>query len=88
MGILVAHLGYKVSTGTGWSAVSILQVSEIESLVCKFYLSAAAGRIVAVDAVAALTCCWDVKQPASIVVLIAEGKTPGVRKRSTQHHRR
>ena len=33
---------YRVSTGTGWSGVSILKLSEIESLTCSFYLSAAA----------------------------------------------
>ena len=33
---------YRVSTGTGWPGVSILWLSEVESLVCNFCLSVAA----------------------------------------------
>ena len=40
---------YRVSAGTGWPGVSILWLGETESLVCSFYLSAAARRIVWAD---------------------------------------
>ena len=36
----------RVSAGTGWPGVSILRLSEMESLVCNFYLSVAACKIV------------------------------------------
>ena len=37
---------YRVSTGTGRPGVSILSLGEVESLICNFYLSVAAGKIV------------------------------------------
>ena len=50
IGTLVATLPgawrYRVSTGTGPPGVSILWLGEVESLVCNFYLSEAACKIV------------------------------------------
>ena len=40
---------YRVSAGTGWPGVSILWLGETESLVCNFYLSVAARKIVCAD---------------------------------------
>ena len=40
---------YKVSTGTGRPGVSILWLGEIEQLICNFYLSVAARKIVWAD---------------------------------------
>ena len=37
---------YSVSTGTGWPSVSILWLGEVECLICNFYLSVAARKIV------------------------------------------
>ena len=37
---------YRVSAGTGWPGVSILRLGEVESLICNFYLSAAARKLV------------------------------------------
>ena len=37
---------YRVSTGTGWSGVSIFLLCEIESFICNLYLSLAACTIV------------------------------------------
>ena len=37
---------YSVSTGTGWPSVSVLRLGEVESLICNFYLSVAAHKIV------------------------------------------
>ena len=37
---------YRVSAGTGWPGVSILRLGETESLICNFYLSEAACKIV------------------------------------------
>ena len=37
---------YRVSAGTGWPGVSILGLGEMESLICNFYLSVAARKIV------------------------------------------
>ena len=37
---------YRVSTGTGRPGVSILRLGEVESLICNFYLSVAARKIV------------------------------------------
>ena len=37
---------YRVSAGAGWPDVSILWLGEMESLICNFYLSVAARRIV------------------------------------------
>ena len=37
---------YKVSAGTGWPGVSILWLGVVESLICNFYLSVAARKIV------------------------------------------
>ena len=47
---------YRVSTGTGRPGVSILWLGEVERLICNFYLSVAARKIV---------CCWDAKQPTN-----------------------
>ena len=38
--------GYRVSAGTGRPGVSILWLGEVESLICSFYLSVAARKIV------------------------------------------
>ena len=40
---------YWVSAGTGWPSASILWLGEMENLVCNFYLSVAAGKIVWAD---------------------------------------
>ena len=40
---------YRVSAGTGRPSVSILWLGEVESLICSFYLSVAARRIVWAD---------------------------------------
>ena len=40
---------YRVSTGTGRPGVSILWLGEMESLICNFYLSVAARKIVCAD---------------------------------------
>ena len=40
---------YRVRAGTGWPGVSILWLGEMESLVCNFYLSVAACKIVWAD---------------------------------------
>ena len=37
---------YRVSAGTGWPGVNILCLGEMESLVCNFYFSVAACKIV------------------------------------------
>ena len=37
---------YRISTGTGRPGVSILRLGEIERLICNFYLSVAARKIV------------------------------------------
>ena len=53
IGIPVATLPgawhYRVSAGTGWPGVSILCLGEVESLICSFYLSVAARKIVSAD---------------------------------------
>ena len=40
---------YRVSSGTGRPGVSILWLGEVESLICNFYLSVAARKIVWAD---------------------------------------
>ena len=40
---------YRVSTGTGRPGVSVLWLGEIERLICNFYLSVAARKIVGAD---------------------------------------
>ena len=40
---------YRVSAGTGWPGVSILWLGEMDSLICNFYLSVAANKIVWAD---------------------------------------
>ena len=40
---------YRVSAGTGWPGVSILWLGEMEGLICNFYLSVAARKIVWAD---------------------------------------
>ena len=40
---------YRVSAGTGRPGVSILWLGEMESLVCNFYISVAARKIVWAD---------------------------------------
>ena len=40
---------YRVSAGTGGSGVSILSLGEVESLICNFYLTVAARKIVCAD---------------------------------------
>ena len=41
---------YRVNAGTGRPGVSILWLGEVESLICNFYLSVAAHKIVCADA--------------------------------------
>ena len=41
---------YRVSTGTGWTGVSILEMGDIARLLCNFYLSVAARATVLADA--------------------------------------
>ena len=53
---------YRINAGTGWRDVSILRLGEIESLVCNFYLSVAARKIVRICLWDTLACWWDVKQ--------------------------
>ena len=40
---------YRVCTGTGWPGVSILRLGEVEGLICNFYLSVAARKLVWAD---------------------------------------
>ena len=40
---------YRVSAETGWPGVSILWLGKVESLICNFYLSVAACKIVCAD---------------------------------------
>ena len=44
--ILVGAWRYSVVAGTGWPGVSTLSPSEVEKLICNFFLSAAASTIV------------------------------------------
>ena len=37
--------GYKVSAGTGWPGVSILQLGEVESWICNLHLSVAGQHV-------------------------------------------
>ena len=39
----------RASAGTGWPGFSILRLGEVESLICSFYLSVAARKIVCAD---------------------------------------
>ena len=56
---------FRVSAGTGWPGVSILWLGKVESLICNFYLSVAARKIVQIRPWDTLACCWDVKQPTT-----------------------
>ena len=57
---------YRVSTGTGRPDVSILWLGEVEGLICNFYLSVAARKLVCADlSWDTLACCQDVKQPTN-----------------------
>ena len=57
---------YRVSAGAGCSGVSILWLSEMESLICNFCLSVVACKIVWADSPwDILACCWGVKQPTN-----------------------
>ena len=47
---------YRVSAGTGRPGVNILWLGEVESLVCNFYLSVAARKIVWADPSLRYTC--------------------------------
>ena len=47
--ILPGAMWYMVSTGTGWSGVSMLWLDEVESLISNFYRSVAVRRIVWAD---------------------------------------
>ena len=47
---------YRVSTGTGRPGVSILWLGEMESLICSFYLSVAARKLVCADPSLRYTC--------------------------------
>ena len=59
---LLGALRYRVSAGAGWPGVSILWLGEMESLICSFYLSVAACKIVQIRPWDTLACCWDIKQ--------------------------
>ena len=61
IGTQVATLSgaWRYSPVTGWPGVRILWLGQVESLICNFYLSVAARKLVWGDA---LACCWDVKQ--------------------------
>ena len=48
-GTPVATLHYRVSAGTGRPGVSTLWLSEVDSLICNFYPSVAARKIVSAD---------------------------------------
>ena len=56
---------YRVSAGTGRPGVSILWLDEEDSLICNFYISVAARKIVQIRPWDTLACCWDVKQATS-----------------------
>ena len=49
MAILPGAWRYRVSTGTGRPGVSILWLSEVERLICNFYLSVASRKLVWAD---------------------------------------
>ena len=54
----------RVRTGTGWPDVGILWLGDVESLICNFYLSVTAHKVVKqIRPWGTLECCWDVKQP-------------------------
>ena len=44
--ILPGAWRYRVSAGTGWPGVTILRLGEMESVICNFYLSVAARKLV------------------------------------------
>ena len=57
---------YRVSTGTGWPGVSILWLGEVDSLICNFYLSMAAGRLSEqIRPWDTLASCWDIMQASN-----------------------
>ena len=49
VGTLPGAWRYRVSAGTGRPGVSILWLGEVESLICNFYLSVAARKLVRAD---------------------------------------
>ena len=56
----------KVSSRIRQPGVSILWLGEVESLICNFYLSVAARKLVETDRPwDTLACCWDAKQPSN-----------------------
>ena len=57
----------RVSPGTGRPSVSKLWLGEVESLICNFYLSVAARKIVCANLSLRYTiaCWWDVKLPTN-----------------------
>ena len=54
---------FRVNAGTDRPGVSILWLREVESLICNFYLSVSALKIVQICPWDTLACCWTVKQP-------------------------
>ena len=64
---------YRVSAGTGWHGVSILWLGEVESLICSFYLSVAACKIVQIRPWDTLAYCSDVEQPTNKLQATEEG---------------
>ena len=56
MATLLGAWHYRVSAGTGQPGVSILWLGEVESLVCNFYLSVAARKIICADPSLRYTC--------------------------------
>ena len=61
-----------MATLPGRPGVSILWLGEIKSLICSFYLSVAARKIVQIRPWNTPACCWDVKQPTNNNNLITE----------------
>ena len=66
---------YRVSAGTGQPGVSILWLGEMWSLICDFYLSVAARKIVCADPTLRYTrICWDIKQPTNKQTIACQEK--------------
>ena len=61
---------HRVSAGTGQPSVSLLWLGEMNNLICNFYLSVAARKIVWADPSqrCTLACCWDITQPTNTLV--------------------
>ena len=71
MATLPGAWNYRVSAGTGWPGVSMLWLSEAESLICNFYLSVAAHKLS--EQICHWAWCWDSKLPTNKQTNFAEG---------------